>query len=126
MEATVWTGLLVFYFLDWYRELDKELMGKRKKINPGVSSAARISPSYGRTSVSWRRGSRHAERERERVREHLGAVTARLPRRTGRTSPIPTRHLGRLRGWRGVAADVMGEDDQVQVFSEQQRLGRSL
>ncbi|KAM8879833.1 uncharacterized protein AB9W97_014969 isoform 4-T4 [Spinachia spinachia] len=120
MEATVWTGLLVFYFLDWYRELDKELMGKRKKINPGVSSAARISPSYGRTSVSWRRGSRHAERERERVREHLGAVTARLPRRTGRTSPIPTRHLGRLRGWRGVAADVMGEDDQ------QQRLGRSL
>lgn len=44
------------------QELDKELMGKRKKINPGVSSSAHISPSYGRTSVSWRRGSRHAGR----------------------------------------------------------------
>lgn len=47
------------------RELDMELMGKRRKINPGVSSSAHISPSNGRTSVSWRRGSRHAERERE-------------------------------------------------------------
>lgn len=53
------------------RELDMELMGKRRKINPGVSSSAHISPSNGRTSVSWRRGSRHAERERGRgsVRE---------------------------------------------------------
>ncbi|TNN89424.1 hypothetical protein EYF80_000027 [Liparis tanakae] len=41
------------------QELDKELMGKRRKINPGVSSSAHISPSNGRTSVSWRRGSRH-------------------------------------------------------------------
>lgn len=48
-----------------------ELMGKRRKINPGVSSSAHISPSNGRTSVSWRRGSRHAEMEKERERERV-------------------------------------------------------
>lgn len=46
-------------------------MGKRRKINPGVSNSVHISPSNGRTSVSWRRGSRHAERERERERKSM-------------------------------------------------------
>lgn len=48
-----------------------ELMGRqRDQINPGVRRSAHISPlSNGRTSVSWRRGSRHAETERWRVGE---------------------------------------------------------
>lgn len=53
------------------RELDTQLTrGKRRKINPGVSSSAHVSPCNGRTSVSWRRGSRHAESQSasERVR----------------------------------------------------------
>lgn len=42
---------------------DVKLMRKRREINPGFSSPTHISPSNGRTSVSWRRGSRHAERQ---------------------------------------------------------------
>lgn len=62
----------ILCLLQSLQELDMELMGKRRKINPGVSSSAYISPSNGRTSVSWRRGSRHAEREREREGETGG------------------------------------------------------
>ncbi|TWW58729.1 hypothetical protein D4764_06G0002590 [Takifugu flavidus] len=42
-------------------------MRKRREIHPGFSSPAHISPSNGRTSVSWRRGSRHAERQVEHL-----------------------------------------------------------
>ncbi|KAK1886762.1 50S ribosomal protein L9, partial [Dissostichus eleginoides] len=46
-------GLIVLYaHMDecFLQELDMELMGKRRKINPGVSSSAHISPCNGRTS----------------------------------------------------------------------------
>ncbi|CAB1460059.1 unnamed protein product [Pleuronectes platessa] len=88
------------------QELDMELMGKRRKINPGVSSSAHISPSNGRTSVSWRRGSRHAETggERERERERASETSAR--RTWQRLLFLPVRSPALPRTGRGAHTDL--------------------
>lgn len=67
-------------------------MRKRREINPGFSSPTHISPSNGRTSVSWRRGSRHAERQ---VGEEGGGGGVR---RRERAEPASQRASGPAQG----------------------------